>query len=177
VEQDLSVPILAEDDAARYARKADRVTVRHIHGQVIAVIEIVSPGNKASRHALHAFVQKMTELLDQGIHLLVVDLFPPGNRDPQGVHKVIWDEIVEEPFELPPDKRLTLAAYQAGPDKTAYVEPVAVGDALPDMPVFLEPDVYVPAPLEPTYQTTWGVFPAALKGLLESPRADPPGPP
>ena len=27
--------------------------------------------------------------------------------------------------------------------------------------------VDVPAPLDATYQTTWGVFPAALKGLLE----------
>ena len=29
-----------------YARKADRVTVRHRHGRIVAVIEIVSPGNK-----------------------------------------------------------------------------------------------------------------------------------
>jgi hypothetical protein len=151
----------------RYARKANRVTVRHSQGHVVAVIEVVSPGNKDSRHALHTFVNKMTELLDQGVHLLVVDLFPPGKRDPDGVHKAIWDEVVDEPFELPPDKPLTLAAYQAGPVKVAYVEPVAVGDSLPSMPIFLEPEFYVPAPLEETYQTTWGVFPGALKGLLD----------
>jgi hypothetical protein len=40
---------------------------------------------------------------------------------------------------------------------------------LPDMPLFLKPEAYVPAPLEATYQTTWAVFPAALKGLLEAP--------
>ncbi len=93
-------------EADRYARKANRITVRHEYGRVIAVIEIVSPGNKGSRNALQAFVRKMADLLDQGIHLLVVDLFPPGNRDPQGIHKAIWDEIAEEPFDLPPDKPL-----------------------------------------------------------------------
>jgi hypothetical protein len=50
-----------------------------------------------------------------------------------------------------------------------YVEPVAVGDVLPDMPIFLTPERYVPCPLEATYQTTWSVFPAALKGELERP--------
>ena len=36
-----------------------------------------------------------------------------------------------------PDKPLTLAAYQVGPVRTAYIEPVAVGDRFPDMPLFL----------------------------------------
>jgi hypothetical protein len=161
-------------EANRYARKANRITVRHEHGRIVAVVEVVSPGNKDSRHALQTFVRKMTDLLDQGIHLLVVDLLPPGNRDPQGIHKAIWDEVAEEPFELPPDKPLTLAAYEAGAVKVAYVEPVAVSDVLPDMPLFLEPQVHVPAPLETTYQTTWTAYPAALKGLLE---AVPTGPP
>jgi hypothetical protein len=39
------------------------------------------------------------------------------------------------------------------------------------MPLFLEPELYVPVPLEATYETTWGVFPAALRGLLELPPA------
>lgn len=59
--------------------------------------------------------------------------------------------------------------YAAGynqPIGTAYVEPVAVGDTLPEIPLFLAPGVYVPVPLEATYQTTWSVFPEPLKGLL-----------
>ena len=54
------------------------------------------------------------------------------------------------------------------------MEFVAVGDPLPDMPLFLKPEFYVPAPLEATYRTTWQAFPAALKGLLESPPTEPP---
>src|SRR5438874_4279878 len=152
-----------------YASKANRITIRHRHrrGQIIAVIEIVSPGNKNSDYALRSFVEKSVEFLRQGIHLLIVDLFPPSKRDPGGIHKAIWDEISEEPFSLPAKKSLTLAAYSAGFPTTAYIEPVAVGDDLADMPLFLNPDHYVPTPLDATYQAAWAEFPAALKPDLE----------
>ncbi len=146
-----------------YARKANRIVVKHRLGRVVAVIEIVSPGNKDSQHAVRAFVEKAAELLRQGINLLIVDLFPPSPRDPHGIHKAIWDEIRDEPFELPPDKPLTVAAYCAGVPQTAYVEPVAVGDPLPSLPIFLDPATYVSAPLESTYQTTWAECPEAVK--------------
>jgi hypothetical protein len=150
-----------------YVRKADRIAVRHRHGHVVAVIEIVSPGNKASKNELRAFVEMSSQLIMQGVHLLVIDLFPPSKRDPQGIHKVIWDEIVEEDFELPADEPLILAAYDAGPPPVAYVESIAVGDTLPEMAIFLKPDSYVLAPLEQTYQTTWDdFFPAPTKKLL-----------
>lgn len=165
----LKVRYRTESDAANYARRADRLTVRNEDGDVVAIIEIVSPGNKDSRNALRQFTREAVQYLHTGINLLIVDLFPPSKRDPQGIHKAIWDRIKDEPFELPSDKKLTLAAYTNGSVVTAYVEPVAVGDRLPDMPIFLTPDRYVPCPLEATYMTTWGVFPAALKGTLEGP--------
>ena len=39
---------------------------------------------------------------------------------------------------------------------------MAVGDALPDMPLFLTNDVHVMVPLEPTYQATWDACPEEL---------------
>jgi hypothetical protein len=166
--------LVRRHEAEIYGRKANRITVRHRHGDVVAVIEIVSPGNKASQSEFRSFIEKSADLIKQGVHRLVIDLFPPGPRDPQGLYKAIWDEFQEEDFALPPDKPLTLAAYDAGPPRVAYAEFVAVGDPLPDMPLFLKPEVYVPAPLEATYQTTWAAFPAALKGLLGEPPANPP---
>lgn len=163
------VRFVCRSEAATYAQKANRITVRHPDGGVVAVIELVSPGNKDSRHAIRAFARKAVELLRNGIHLLIVDLFPPNPRNPLGIHKVIWDRIRDEPFELPPDKPLTLAAYTAGAEVVAYVQTVAVGDVLPDMPIFLTPGNYVPCPLDATYQATWSVFPAVLKGPLERP--------
>jgi hypothetical protein len=166
--------LIQRSEAETYARRADRITVRHRHGDVVAVIEIVSPGNKASRAELRVFVQKSADLVRQGVHLLLIDLFPPGPRDPAGVHKAVWDEFQEEDFERPADKPLTVAAYDAGPPRVAYVEFLAVADPLPEAPLFLEPEYYVPAPLETTYATAWAGFPAVLKGLLEAP-APPPG--
>jgi hypothetical protein len=43
---------------------------------------------------------------------------------------------------------------------------VAIGNALPDMPLFLKPEFYVPAPLESTYEASWNAVPAPVKRLL-----------
>ena len=63
-----------------YARKATRVTIRHRHGQIVAVIEIVSPGNKASKAELRALVEKTSDLVERGVHLLVIDLIHLPNE-------------------------------------------------------------------------------------------------
>jgi hypothetical protein len=164
--------IVVRSEAAEYAHRAQRITVRDDLGEVVTVIELASPGNKDTRHAIRAFSEKMAELLHYGIHLVLVDLFPPTLRDPQGLHKAIWDEISEQPFELPPDKPLTAAAYSADSPITAYVDPVAVGDALPSVPLFLRDGRYIPCPLEASYQMAWGVMPPPIRRLLEPP-ADP----
>jgi hypothetical protein len=49
-----------------------------------------------------------------------------------------------------------------------FVQPVAVGEVLPDMPIFLTSDRYIDCPLEATYQVAWEQFPAPLKGPLEA---------
>ena len=75
--------------------------------------------------------------------------------------------MIDLAFELPRDKPLTLASYQAEPIKTAYVETIAVGDRLPDMPLFLYGEFGIDVPLEETYQTTWNVLPIEIRQLLE----------
>ena len=150
-----------------YAAKANALVLRHTSNhRVVAVLEIVSPGNKSSRQALTAFVAKAIDILHAGVHLLIVDLFPPGPRDPGGIHKAIWDELLENDFELPDDQPLTLASYIGGAYPEAFVEPLAVGQPLADMPLFLTPDVYVPAPLERCYQSAWQALPAYWKDRL-----------
>ena len=158
-----------ESDKAVYARKANRIAVRHHLGEVVAVIEVVSPGNKDGRDAFAGFVRKAVSLLRAGVHLLVVDLFPPTPRDPQGVHKAILDELEDLPFDPPADKPLTLVGYSAGDPLMAYIEPVGVGDPMPDMPLFLTPDEWVPVPLEATYQSTWAACPEPTRELVEGP--------
>lgn len=153
-----------------YAGKAKTVVIRHTsRHQIIAMVEIVSPGTKNNRHGLRAFVKKAIEALEAGIHLLIVDLFPPGPRDPQGLHRSIWDELAEDGFTLPVDRPLTAAAYIGGPIPEAFVEPMAVGDPVPEMPLFLTPEVYIPVPLDATYLSAWEAVPAFWRAVLEKP--------
>jgi hypothetical protein len=158
----------AEPDA--YAAKARSVVIRHTsRHKIIAICEVVSPGNKNSRHGLRSFVDKAVSILRTGIHLMILDLFPPGPRDPQGIHKAIWDELIDNDFALPPGKPLTLASYIGGLVPEAFVQPTAVGAMLPEMPLFLSPDVYVPLPLEATYQSAWEAVPRYWRDVLTAP--------
>ncbi len=155
-----------------YAAKAKALAIRHTSDhRVVAMIEIVSPGNKSSRHGLRAFLEKAVEVLRAGIHLLIVDLFPPGPRDPQGLHRAIWDQFIDNEFALPADKPLTLAAYIGGPCPESFVEATAVGAALKDMPLFLTEEVYIPVPLEATYRAAWEAVPSFWRAVLEKPAA------
>ena len=83
--------------------------------------------------------------------------------DPEGIHGAIWEYLYGARPPAPPERPLTLAAYQAGATTTAYVEPVAVGMPLREMPLFLEPDWYVNVPLEETYQQAWNELPEPWK--------------
>jgi hypothetical protein len=160
--------LIATLERINYAKRADRVVIRHGRGKVVAIIEIVSPGNKDSRVAIRSFVEKAADMLNQGVNFVVVDLFPPTPRDPQGIHKAIWDEFGDQPFVTPPGKPLIVASYIGGDIPTAYVESVGIGDTLPSVPIFLSETRYIPAPLEATYQGAWAVFPAILKELIEA---------
>ncbi len=160
----------AETDMAFYRRKQKAVVVRHVSGdRMVAVIEIVSPGNKAARNPLRAFVQKAAELLENRVHLLIIDLFPPGRRDPDGIHGEIWQEVAGREYALPPGHPLTLAAYEAANALRAYVVQAAVGEALTDMPLFLEPGQAVTVPLEATYNATFADVPRRWRRVLEAP--------
>jgi hypothetical protein len=162
-----SARLIAKLEKVNYAKRADRVVIRHGRGKVVAIVEIVSPGNKDSRNAVRSFVEKATDILNQGVSLLIVDLFPPTPRDPQGIHQAIWDELGDQQFAEVPGKPLVAASFLGGDLLTAYVEPLGVGDLLPSLPIFLSQDQYIPAPLEATYEQAWDVFPALLKGLME----------
>lgn len=149
-----------------YAALANKIVVRDKFDDVVSVLEIVSPGNKHSRVAIRQFVEKSANLLQNGIHLLVVDLFPPTTRDPRGLHQLIWSEVEEGDVRLPRGKPLTLVSYCSGFPRTAFVEPIAVGDKLPDMPVFLDSKTYVYVPLEETYAATWKLCPEEFREVI-----------
>ena len=159
-----------------YAKKANRIVIRHRSDHaVVALIEVVSPGNKDSTNGFQSFLHKAKEALDGGVHLLVLDLFPAGPRDPEGLPPLIREDLTQpvdpdgEPFRFDPNKPLLLMSYIAAPGSKAFIEPVAVGDELPSMPLFLTAQKYVPVPLASTYETAWRALPAFWRDVLISP--------
>jgi hypothetical protein len=161
------LPATAESEMEYYRRKQSSVAVRHVSGdRVVAMIEVVSPGNKNSRAGLEAFLRKAVDLLHQRIHLLILDLLPPGPRVPRGLHSLIW-EYLEGVEPSPPERPLTLASYETDATVRAYVTTLSVGDPLAEMPLFLAPRGCVEIPLEETYRSAFAAFPRRWRSLLE----------
>lgn len=153
-----------------YIRLCDSVVIRNKSERAVLAVELVSPGNKSTRRELRAFVQRVTAALACGIHVLVVDLFPPDLHDPSGIQYAIWESLVDKHFFPPtPSQPLTLVSYDAGPACHAYIQPVAVGEVLPDMPLFLEPGAYVSAPLEATYTAAFEGISRRTRDALNAP--------
>lgn len=146
------------------------ITIRHVSGhRIVAMIEIISPANKDREASVESFVGKIESVLSQGIHVLMIDLFPPRRFDPQGMHGAIQRVLspYEEPYDLPDDAPLTLASYTAGPPVDAFIEHIAVGATIPEMPLFLDRDHYINVPLESTYHTAFRHFPAFWRDVVE----------
>jgi hypothetical protein len=165
---------LSASGTARQRRRT--LAVRHVSGhRLVALIEIVSPANKDRGDHVADFVEKAGSALELGVHLVLVDLFPPGPHDPHGMHAALWDSFNDEPYELPGRDVLTVASYVAGPLPDAYVEHAAVGDPLPEMPLFLRPERYVNVPLEATYQAAFRGVPEFWRDVLTGTAAPPNG--
>ena len=144
------------------------LAIRHVSGhQVIALVEIVSSANKDRASHVAEFADKVETALWHGVHVLLVDLFPPGRHDPRGIHGAIWERYDDQPYLLPPDEVLTLASYVAGPCPEAYLEHLATGSPLVDMPLFLTPERYINAPLKATYLAAYRGLPAFYRDVLE----------
>jgi hypothetical protein len=153
----------------RPVSRARHVVVRHIIGhRVVAVIEVTSPANKDRRGSVRELADKVVQMLESEIHVLLIDLLPPGRYDPEGIHGAVWSNFDTVAYQPPPGEPYTLASYRwDGSEPEAFVEPLALGQALRDMPLFLSPERYVNAPLERTYLTAYRKLPAELRAAVE----------
>ena len=141
--------------------------IRHVSGRrVVALIEVMSRANKASVEETDRFVGKVVAAVAHGIHVLVLDLYPPTARDPDGIHGLVGGHF-DDAYHSDPTKPLTAVSYLADDPPTAYVEPLAVGDPVCDMPLFLDPGHYVTVPLADTYREAFKALPAENRAVLE----------
>jgi hypothetical protein len=150
-----------------YLKKQRRLAIRHrSNDRLVAVVEIVSQTNKSSAANVRAFAEKAAGILENGVNLLLIELYPPARRDPHGIYAAIWRALGGPEEELHAAKRLTLASYDVADEITAYVEPIGVGDRLKNMPLFLEAETYIEVPLEATYRAAWRGVPKHLQHVL-----------
>ena len=158
----------AAEDITFYLARQRTITIRHVSGdRIVALLEVVSPGNKHARRPLDDFVDKIAAALRDAIHVVIIDPLPPGRFDPDGIHGEVWARLMAGTYEIPPDKPLTLVSYAVRNTVTAFVEPTAVGATLIDMPLFLTPASYVQVPLDATYRRAWTSVPERWRRVME----------
>lgn len=125
--------------------------------RLVAVIEVVSPGNKDRPEAIRAFVEKILFLLHDGIHVIIIDAISLPTHplrasllqrleQPEAIDHPLWVSSFCAVPEHDPTPRLTVREW-------AYE--CATGKPLPIVPLFLHSDQHwVMVDLESTYQST-----------------------
>jgi hypothetical protein len=162
----------ALDDLAFYLARQRTLIIRHATGdRVVALIEIISPANKHTQQTLEQFADKASSALREGIHLVIIDVLPPGSHDPDGIHGYLWHRWLAGTYRAPFAGARTLVSYAASQPVRAYVEPLRQGDPLTDMPLFLRPTHYVNVPLEDTYRQAWAGVPRRWQRVIEEERS------
>jgi hypothetical protein len=130
------------------------------------MIEIVSAGNKSDAAELGSLVERTVVALSKGIHVVLIDLHRPGSFDPAGLHNVIWAELGQPPVPFQRERPLQVVSYRSAGSVSSLIEPRAVGEKLPEAPLFLTPSLLVALPLEQTYEAAFAALPANLRADL-----------
>jgi hypothetical protein len=139
---------------------SDLFEVQILHGsqrpRLVAAVELVSPANKDRPGHRHAFAVKCASYLQQQIGLVVVDVVTERHaslhRELLQLLRVTAATPGQEDGDLYAAAYRTVAATESL-DLESWVELLAVGAALPTLPLWLAPDLCVPLDLEATCQT------------------------
>jgi SAM-dependent methyltransferase len=167
-------PHVTGTDGFLYGTRRKTLAIRHIDDhRVVALLELLSNSNKASPDQLNKLVAKVTDALIHGVHVSIVDPYPPNRHAPRGIHGIIWEELGERAETWPTEKPFTAVAYSSNQEIEAYAQPYGLGDTLPDLPLFLKPDFYVQVPLEQTYMEAFHTMPEYWRERLQEPRKRP----
>ena len=122
--------------------------------RLLAVVELISPGNKDRDAARRAFAAKCSTYLQHGVGLIIVDIVTSRHAN---LHNELIHVLGQQgPFLLPDDVSLYAVAYRpARHGEVSQIEmwPAAltVGGTLPLLPLALRGKGFVPLDLEVTY--------------------------
>ncbi|HVA49280.1 MAG TPA: DUF4058 family protein [Pirellulales bacterium] len=162
--------VVRSGELAPSARSLRRtLAIRHVSGhRLVAVVEIVSPGNKDRLEHVEELAGKIDGFLGAGIHAMVIDVFAPGRYDPHGIDGVVREFYsgADNTDENSPGPPPCVVSYCAALTIGVYRGPLAVGRNLPEMPLFIHPERYVNVPLEESYQAAFRGVPSFWKQAL-----------
>jgi hypothetical protein len=130
------------------------------HGRIlVAAIEIVSPSNKDRPATREVFVSKVATLLQQGICVSIVDLVSVRQANLYSELLTLLGHSDPSLGETPPYLyAVTLRARKRPRHRLslldAWFHPMAIGQSLPTLPIWLAPALRVMLPLEASYEET-----------------------
>lgn len=125
---------------------------------LVAAIELISPGNKDRAEEREAFTSKCSSYLHQGVSVVLIDVVT--NRRANLHHEVLHRlQVTNERAFLPDGVHLYAAAYRPvlRDDRSeidVWRQACVIGEALPDMPLRLTGDLFVPVEFEAAYMET-----------------------
>lgn len=129
---------------------------------LVAAVEFVSPGNKDRPDKRRAFVGKCAALLRRDVSVAVVDLVTERHFN---LYRDLLD-VLDQPAPAGEAAAVYASACRfvpvAGQGLSGRLEqwdhPLAVGDRLPTLPLWLTADLSVPLELEDSYEETCRVL-------------------
>jgi len=122
-------------------------------GNLVAVIELISPGNKDRPETRRSTTDRFLGYLTHGIHLLFVDVHPRplGFSFPDDVAAAVQSPSAPCPAPCAVSYRVGGPGPAGGLYLATWRRPLAVGAMLPTLPLLLTRDLRVSVDLEPTY--------------------------
>ena len=125
--------------------------------RLVAAIEIISPANKDRPEHRRAFVAKCAALLQNQVSVVMIDVVTTRTFN---LYHDLLELIGQTDPAIGPDEPPWYAVACRGTKKNpdwlveTWVQALAIGDALPTLPLWLADDFAIPLELEGPYEET-----------------------
>jgi hypothetical protein len=126
--------------------------------QLVAAIELVSPSNKDRPENRAAFVGKVAALLQKDVCVSIVDLVTVRQFNLYAEFLALSGDTEPHLGPTPSDLYAVTIRSRVRPRRRSVLDlwyyPMTLGQSLPTLPIWLNPDQHVLLPLEPSYEDT-----------------------
>ena len=131
--------------------------------RLVAAVEIVSPANKDRAEHRRACVAKCAALLRERVCVAIVDLVTTRSANLYGELMEFLGQVDPSLGDGPPDLHAVACRFSRDREGEAglletWAQPLAIGRALPTLPLWIAPDFAVPLDLELSYEETYRVL-------------------